>query len=191
VGSGVWGMPLLCALSPDLDCVSSPAQSVLVRFDRPFLFLRHDKTSTLWACTYIGNHKSRLLPHPTSWTRSPSHAPVLRYPQLEHHLSRAHLNSTTPTIIQPTLTTEWNNHLATNTYRHHARNSTYEGDQGWVKCPISHCTSLRQVRLATSLCTRVLMHLVDVEARRSDVMESDQVVRNAPASDSNARPATS
>jgi hypothetical protein len=45
--------------------------------------------------------------------------------------------------------------------------------------------------LAISLFTLVLMHLVDVEARRSDVMEFDQVVRNALASDSNARPAIS
>ena len=40
-------------------------------------------------------------------------------------------------------------------------------------------------------CTRVLMRLVDVEARRSDATEFDQVVRNAPASASSARPATS
>ena len=39
--------------------------------------------------------------------------------------------------------------------------------------------------------TRVLMRPADVEARRSDATAFDQVVRNAPASDSSARPATS
>lgn len=48
--SGIWrlGDAAVCVwLSPELDCVSSPAQSVAVRFEHPSLFLRHDKTSTL------------------------------------------------------------------------------------------------------------------------------------------------
>jgi hypothetical protein len=44
---------------------------------------------------------------------------------------------------------------------------------------------------AQSRIAQVLMHLVDVEARKLDAMEFDQVVRNALASGSNARPATS
>ena len=47
--SGIWRLgdaAVVCG-SPDSDCVSSPAQSVLVRFEHPSLFLRHDKTSTL------------------------------------------------------------------------------------------------------------------------------------------------
>lgn len=51
--SGIWRLgdaavvKLVCGFSPELDCVSSPAQSVLVRSEHPSLFLRHDKTSTL------------------------------------------------------------------------------------------------------------------------------------------------
>lgn len=41
----------------------------------------------------------------------------------------------------------WLYYLLTSTHRHHARHFTYEGDQGRVKCPSPHRTSLRQVCL--------------------------------------------
>lgn len=98
-GSWRLGVAAVVCTHPRLDCVSSPAFGSIC-----LLSLRHDEISTLGSVrTYITiNHASFHAPY--FLARFLSHAPFLRYPQLERRLSRAHLKHESPRPISITLT---------------------------------------------------------------------------------------